>query len=119
MSFLHAVASRRKKLLQNNDVEGLAKLPVVKCFERSSSPGGVWKSAKDGADPTIGTKGEKSCLNTSTSTNMYEGLWINGCKEALEYFDYTFDDHFGRAMPVFLPRAQVLGRLNVLMLHHE
>ena len=40
---------------------------------------------------------------------MYEGLWINGCKEALEYFDYTFDDHFQTAMPVFLPRSQVLG----------
>ena len=120
MSFLHAVASRRKKLLEDNDLEGLKKIPLVTCFERNSLPGGVWRSTEE--EPELcstSNMNTNECANkedvhrgTSTSTNMYEGLWINGCKEALEYFDYTFDDHFGCAMPAFLPRAQILGKQN-------
>lgn len=112
MSFLHAVACRRKKLTENNDFDGLRKLPVVTCFERNSLPGGVWRSSEEEHKTTSNNGIESPCAHTKnarTSTNMYEGLWINGCKEALEYSDYTFDDHFKRAMPVFLPRSQVLG----------
>ena len=25
---------------------------------------------------------------------MYDGLWTNGNKEAMEFFDYTHEDHF-------------------------
>lgn len=103
MSFLHAVATRRKQMMESGDLEGIQTLPVVTCFERNAGPGGVWRSAKD-------NKG---------STNMYEGLWINGPKEALEYYDYTFDDHFGCTMPAFIPRAQVLDYMLKRMTQHE
>jgi hypothetical protein len=33
------------------------------------------------------------------STNMYEALWSNGPKEAIEFADYTYDQHFGHALP--------------------
>lgn len=35
---------------------------------------------------------------------MYKHLWSNGPKEGLEYPYYTFTDHFGKAIPSFLPR---------------
>lgn len=35
---------------------------------------------------------------------MYKHLWSNGPKEGLEYPDYTFDDHYGKAIPSFPPR---------------
>ena len=36
--------------------------------------------------------------------SMYRNLWSNAPKECLEYPDYTFDEHFGKAIPSFLPR---------------
>mmetsp|Transcript_11840 Transcript_11840/g.33841 ORF Transcript_11840/g.33841 Transcript_11840/m.33841 type:complete len:685 (+) Transcript_11840:110-2164(+) len=203
MFFLHALASRRRKLEKdaaNKKQDGqensaaarveceakLAALPVVDCYEKSSSPGGVWRSASStlsefllgdndgehddddnepaspdtslcsnesdeenhnqvnaisnnsnnvvrssgilgdvGVEPPTKAKKAKvpnkpsSSTPSSTaaaggagdgspSTQMYEALWINGNKEVQEFFDYTFDDHFQRPMPVYLPRAHVL-----------
>ena len=39
--------------------------------------------------------------------SMYRYLWSNGPKEALEYPDYTFDQHFGKPIPSF-PTREVL-----------
>ena len=39
---------------------------------------------------------------------MYEALWTNGPKEAIEFFDYTFDEHFGRGLPMYMPRQLIL-----------
>jgi cation diffusion facilitator CzcD-associated flavoprotein CzcO len=39
---------------------------------------------------------------------MYEALWTNGPKECLEFFDHTFDDHFGCALPMYMPRQLIL-----------
>ena len=206
MFFLHALASRRRKLEEemasfaanNNDGHAqnaaaaaaraecevkLAGLPVVDCYEKSSSPGGVWRSASASSAPPTeflppSIKNDKEhedepaspdtslCSNESDeenhnqanassnnrnmavrcsgvlgdgtfkatakvaankpsssapsstaaaaadngspSTQMYEALWINGNKEVQEFFDYTFDEHFQRPMPVYLPRAHVL-----------
>jgi len=48
-------------------------------------------------------------------TNMYSALWTNGAKEAFEFYDYTFVDHFGvevaAKLPTFLPRKLVLEYL--------
>ena len=35
---------------------------------------------------------------------MYKYLWINGPKECFEYPDYTFEKHFGKAIPSYPPR---------------
>jgi len=98
MFFLHALATRRKKLEEEGNIEALSRLPLVTCFERSSSPGGVWRSN----DEDITNTANASC------TKMYEGLWINCHKEAMEFADYTFRDHFDRALPVYIPRRDVL-----------
>ena len=37
--------------------------------------------------------------------SMYRGLWSNGPKECLEFPDYTFEEHFGKAIPSYPPRA--------------
>ncbi len=44
-------------------------------------------------------------------SSMYKHLWSNGPKEALEYPDYTFMDHFGKPVPSFPPRAALLDYL--------
>jgi cation diffusion facilitator CzcD-associated flavoprotein CzcO len=53
MSFMHAIATRRKKLEEDGDEEGLSKLPIISVFERSSTAGGVWKSSKDHHYPGV------------------------------------------------------------------
>jgi len=38
-----------------------------------------------------------------------EALWTNGPKDSIEFFDYTFEEHFGDVkLPVYLPRQPVL-----------
>ena len=91
MFFLHALAHRRRRLEEEGDHEGIARLPIVTVFEKNAVPGGVWRPADE-----------------EGSTNMYDGLWINGPKEEMEFFDYSFDDHFGGPMPVYLPRRKIL-----------
>ena len=36
---------------------------------------------------------------------MYRYLWSNGPKEGLEFADYTFDEHFGKPIASYPPRA--------------
>ena len=40
---------------------------------------------------------------------MYYDLWTNSPKEIIEYPDYTFDKHFGKPVPSYLPRAVLKG----------
>ena len=86
MFFLHALALRRKRLEEEGNTSALEALPEVTCYERSSSPGGLWRADRNVID------GE------GKTTNMYEALWTNGPKECIEFFDYTYDEHFGRAL---------------------
>jgi len=127
MFFMHAVNLRRQKMEEEGDVNGLAKLPKITCFERCSQPGGVWRSAAEAQSNAI-RRNQNRCSSISTSkvetwnveeappqkdatedaTNMYEGLWTNGHALLLEMFDYTFDDHFKRPVLSFMPRAALL-----------
>ena len=45
---------------------------------------------------------------------MYRNLWSNGPKEALEFPDYTFDDHFGKPIASFPPREVLFDYLQGL-----
>ena len=110
MLFCHALETRRRVLMEQGDDDddaGLANLPTVTCFERAPAPGGVWRSER-----TFVMKEEKkeSEVVQLPTTNMYEALWTNGPKENIEFFDYTFDEHFGghAALPVYMPRQPVL-----------
>jgi len=95
MFFLHALALRKQKLEDEGDTDAIAELPEVTCFERSSSAGGLWRA-------------DRKKTNGDDSGNMYEALWTNGPKENIEFFDYTFDEHFGTALPMYVPRQLIL-----------
>ena len=135
MFFLHALATKRKQLQEAGDIEGLNALPQVAVFEKSSSPGGVWRSdrgdndndnananANDNHDANDNDNAnDKHDANAaaSTSTNMYEGLWTNGHKDGIEFFDYTFDDHFKSPLPIYLPRKYILEYMMARVTKHE
>lgn len=69
--------------------------PEVVCYEKQSTWGGLWNySWRIGTDE----------YGEPAHSGMYRHLWSNGPKEALEYPDYTFEDHFGKAIPSFPPR---------------
>jgi cation diffusion facilitator CzcD-associated flavoprotein CzcO len=48
--------------------------------------------------------------------SMYRYLWSNGPKECLGFADYSFDEHFGRAIPSYPQRAvlkdYIMGRID-------
>ncbi|MGK7754312.1 MULTISPECIES: flavin-containing monooxygenase [unclassified Roseovarius] len=73
-----------------------AEIPEVVCYEKQSDWGGLWNYtwrtgvAEDG-EPCHGS--------------MYRYLWSNGPKEGLEFADYTFDEHFGKEIASYPPRA--------------
>ena len=57
----HALAIRRKKLQEEGNLAAVQSLPQVTCFERGSSPGGVWRADRNAGE-----------------ANMYEALYTNG-----------------------------------------
>ena len=75
-------------------LEGLAAFPEVTVYEKASDPGGVWR-------PNTETE-------RAGSVNMFGGLWSNSPSIDTEFFDYTFKDHFGGSVPLYLPRAHLL-----------
>ncbi|MBH0236418.1 NAD(P)-binding domain-containing protein [Methylobrevis albus] len=73
-----------------------AEVPEIVAFEKQSDWGGLWnytwRTGLDGhGEPVHGS--------------MYRYLWSNGPKECLEFADYGFEEHFGRAIPSYPPRA--------------
>lgn len=72
-----------------------ANIPEIMCFEKQNDWGGQWNSSwRTGLDE----HGEP------VHSSMYRHLWSNGPKECLEFTDYSFDEHFGRAISSFPPR---------------
>ena len=70
-------------------------IPEITCFEKQPDWGGLWNYTwRTGA----GAYGEP------VHGSMYRYLWSNGPKECLEFADYSFEEHFGRAIPSFPPR---------------
>lgn len=73
-----------------------ADIPEVVCFETQEDWGGLWNySWRTGLDE----HGEP------VHCSMYRYLWSNGPKEGLEFADYTFDEHFGKNIASYPPRA--------------
>jgi trimethylamine monooxygenase len=73
-----------------------ANIPEVVCFEKQANWGGLWNySWRTGLDEN----GEP------VHGSMYRYLWSNGPKEGLEFADYSFDEHFGRPIASYPPRA--------------
>lgn len=73
-----------------------ADIPEVICYEKQSDYGGLWNYTwRTGLDE----------YGEPVHGSMYRYLWSNGPKECLEFADYGFEEHFGRAIPSYPPRA--------------
>merc|ERR1719319_735646 len=94
MSVLYQLERLRK--------EGVAGPLEVVCYEKQDNWGGLWNYTwRTGNDE----HGEP------IHGSIYRYLWSNGPKEALEFPDYTFEDHYGKAIPSFPPREVLFDYL--------
>lgn len=73
-----------------------AAIPEIVCFEKQSDWGGLWNYTW-----RTGLDGNGEPVHCS----MYRYLWSNGPKEGLEFADYSFEEHFGRPIASYPPRA--------------
>ncbi|MFD5493030.1 NAD(P)-binding domain-containing protein [Streptomyces sp. NPDC127091] len=72
-----------------------ADIPEIVCFEKQADWGGQWNFTwRTGLDE----------YGEPVHSSMYRNLWSNAPKEALEFADYTFDEHFGRPVSSYPPR---------------
>jgi len=111
MSFLYAMSQRKAK--------GLV-VPHVTCFEHGNSAGGLWRGVPND---------DKTRNKPANAILMYEDMWCNTPKELMEYYDYTFETHFGKQTPAYLPRQDILeyiisrnsvdGALDDVMFNHN
>jgi trimethylamine monooxygenase len=70
-------------------------IPEIVCFEKQDDWGGIWNYTwRTGLDE----------YGEPVHGSMYRYLWSNGPKEALEFADYSFEEHFGRPIPSYPPR---------------
>tara|TARA_B100000029_G_scaffold417466_1_gene422115 strand:+ start:312 stop:1655 length:1344 start_codon:yes stop_codon:yes gene_type:complete len=73
-----------------------AEIPEIVCFERQDDWGGLWNYTwRTGTDE----------YGEPVHCSMYRYLWSNGPKECLEFADYSFEEHFGRPIASYPPRA--------------
>ncbi len=73
-----------------------ADVPEVVCYEKQSDWGGLWNYTwRTGVDEH----------GNPCHGSMYRYLWSNGPKEGLEFADYTFEEHFGKPIASYPPRA--------------
>ena len=71
-------------------------IPDIVCFEKQANWGGLWNYTwRTGLDEN----GEP------VHCSMYRYLWSNGPKEGLEFADYSFEEHFGKQIASYPPRA--------------
>ncbi len=73
-----------------------AEIPEIVCYEKQEDWGGLWNYTwRTGLDE----------YGEPVHGSMYRYLWSNGPKECLEFADYTFEEHFGRPIASYPPRA--------------
>ncbi len=73
-----------------------ADIPEVVCFEKQDTWGGLWNYTwRTGLDE----------YGEPVHGSMYRYLWSNGPKEGLEFADYSFEEHFGKQIGSYPPRA--------------
>ena len=71
-------------------------IPEIVCFEKQSNWGGLWNYTwRTGVDE----------YGEPCHGSMYRYLWSNGPKEGLEFADYSFEEHFGKQIASYPPRA--------------
>jgi trimethylamine monooxygenase len=73
-----------------------AEIPEIVCFEKQDNWGGLWNYTwRTGLDE----------YGEPVHCSMYRYLWSNGPKEGLEFADYSFEEHFGKQIASYPPRA--------------
>ena len=73
-----------------------AEIPEIVCFEKQDDWGGLWNYTwRTGLDE----------YGEPVHCSMYRYLWSNGPKECLEFADYSFEEHFGKPIASYPPRA--------------
>lgn len=73
-----------------------ADIPEIVCYEKQQNWGGLWNySWRTGLDQ----------YGEPVHWGMYRYLWSNGPKEGLEFADYSFEEHFGKPIASYPPRA--------------
>ena len=73
-----------------------AEIPEIVCFEKQRNWGGLWNYTwRTGLDE----------FGEPVHGSMYRYLWSNGPKEGLEFADYSFEEHFGKQIASYPPRA--------------
>lgn len=73
-----------------------ADIPEIVCFEKQDNWGGLWNYTwRTGLDQ----------YGEPVHGSMYRYLWSNGPKEGLEFADYSFEEHFGKQIASYPPRA--------------
>ena len=73
-----------------------ADIPEIVCFEKQDDWGGLWNYTwRTGLDE----------FGEPVHCSMYRYLWSNGPKEGLEFADYSFEEHFGKQIASYPPRA--------------
>lgn len=83
------------RAFQSAAEKGAEEVELV-CYERQSDWGGQWNYTwQTGLDQN----GEP------VHSSMYRYLWSNGPKECLEFADYSFEEHFGKPIASYPPRA--------------
>jgi len=71
-------------------------IPEIVCFEKQENWGGLWQyNWRTGLDD----------FGEPVHNSMYRYLWSNGPKEGLEFADYSFEEHFGKQIGSYPPRA--------------
>ncbi len=71
-------------------------IPEIVCFETQDNWGGLWNYTwRTGLDE----------YGEPVHCSMYRYLWSNGPKEGLEFADYSFEEHFGKQIASYPPRA--------------
>ena len=76
-----------------------AEIPEIVCFEKQADWGGLWNYTwRTGLDE----------YGEPVHGSMYRYLWSNGPKEGLEFADYSFEEHFGKQIASYPPRAVLL-----------
>ncbi|KAG6555409.1 hypothetical protein Mapa_002636 [Marchantia paleacea] len=86
------------RAFQSAAEKGSAEMPEIICYEKQSDWGGLWNYSWQTG---VGHDGEP------VHSGMYRNLWSNGPKECLEFADYSFAEHFGKAIGSFPPRPVV------------
>ncbi|KXJ25606.1 flavin-containing monooxygenase FMO GS-OX-like 8 [Exaiptasia diaphana] len=77
-------------------------VPQIVCYDKQSDWGGLWLySWETGIDQ----------YGEPVHGSMYRGMWTNNPKEVIELPDYTFQDHFKKPIPSFLPREAMFDYL--------